>query len=246
LHRATLKVRSGNVKKILLIVCVLVVAAGVAALIYNHSISEAPEQAPPIVKPAIDITALKAKAEQGDPQGQLRLGKAFAEGQGVPLDYKQAAYWYGLAATNGNSEGQADLGELYQAGQGVKRDLTNAARLFTQAAQGGNVTGQFDLAYLYENGQGVPKNQQLAAKWYGQAAEAGDPMAQFFYGQRCLSGFGLAKDPVEALKWFRLAAEQGQIDAKAALKAAENGMTSAQIAEARQRAVNFVPRAPAK
>jgi len=34
-------------------------------------------------------------------------------------------------------------------------------------------------------------------------------------------GFGLAKDPVEALKWLRLAAQQGQIDATAAVKAAE-------------------------
>jgi TPR repeat protein len=238
------------VKQFLVISAFLIAAAAVAVWVSLHRAGDAPDQTPPpspqAVKLQPDIATLKMKAAQGEAGAEGLLAKAFAEGQGVPLDYTQAAHWYALAATNGNIEAEAALGELYQAGQGVKRDLSRAAQLFAQAAAGGNVTGQFDLAYLYDNGQGMPKNQPLAAKWYLQAAEEGDPTAQWIMGQRCLSAFGVAKDPVQAMKWLMLASAQGQTDAAAKLTAVEKEMTSAQIAEARQGAAAFVARSPDK
>jgi hypothetical protein len=199
-----------------------------------------PSAAPP---PAIDVAGLKAKAEQGDAQAQTRLGKAFAQGEGVPQDYKQAARWYGQAASNGNTEAETTFGELCQAGQGVPRDLTNAVRWFTKAAQEGSTAAQYDLGFMYEQGQSVRHDENLAAHWYQLAAQGGDALAQFDYGQRCILGMGVAPDPVEGLKWLLLAGAQGQADARAKAESVQKGLGGAQIAEAKHRAAAFTPRA---
>src|SRR5580693_3310438 len=128
----------------------------VAAFIFFRSAADTP--IPAAAPPMIDLTGLKSEAEQGDAQAQTQLGKAFMRGKGVRQDYKQAAFWYGRAASNGNVEAEAMMGELCQAGQGVRHDYTNALRWFNQAAQGGSTTAQYDLGYLYERGQGVKKD----------------------------------------------------------------------------------------
>jgi TPR repeat protein len=219
--------------------CVLI-AAG---FLFFRSTAEGPvlSAAP---APVIDVAGLKAKARQGDPQAQTQLGKAFAQGEGVARDYKQAAHWYGQAASNGNVEAEAMLGELCQAGQGVERNLAKAVQLFAHAAEAGSVAAQYDLAYLYEQGRGVPKDEKLAAKWYRLASEAGDPAAQYDYGQRCVLGVGVAKDPVEGLKWLLVAQSRKQSGAREKVASVESTLDRAQIEEARRRAAAFVPRSP--
>ena len=218
-------------------VCVLI-AAG---FLYFRSPAEGPvvSAAP---APVIDVAGLKAKAEQGDGQAQTQLGKAFTLGAGVPRDYKQAARWYGQAASNGNVEAEAMFGELYQAGQGVPCDLTNAVRWFSKAAQAGSTAAQYDLGYMYERGQGVPHDEKLAAHWYQLAAEGGDALAQFDYGQRCFIGLGVAIDQVEGLKWLLISAGQGQTDSGQRAKLEQERMKNDQIDEAKRRAAAFVPR----
>jgi len=218
--------------------CVLLVAG----FVFFRAPAEVP--IPPVAPPpSIDVTGLKAKAEQGDVQAQGRLGKAYAKGEGVPRDYKQAARWCGLAASNGNIEAEAMLGELYQAGQGVPRDLTNALRWLTQAAQAGGTDAQYDLGFMCEQGQGMRKDAKLAAHWYQLAAEGGDALAQFDYGQRCLAGLGVAQDAIEGLKWLMLAGAQGQPDARAKAGSVKKNLSGAQVAEAKRRAAAFTPRA---
>ncbi|MCP4305497.1 MAG: SEL1-like repeat protein [bacterium] len=41
-------------------------------------------------------------AEQGDAEAQLRLGRMYAYGQGVPQDYVEAMKWFQLAAAQGH------------------------------------------------------------------------------------------------------------------------------------------------
>ncbi len=43
-------------------------------------------------------------AEQGVPEAQLELGKAFEKGNGLPADHAQAQIWYERAALKGNAE----------------------------------------------------------------------------------------------------------------------------------------------
>jgi TPR repeat protein len=229
--------------KRIILIAVVTAACGLAAVAWVYFRQPDAVSLPAVqLAPAVDLAALKAKAAQGDAQAQARLGKAFAQGEGAPQDYKQAAHWYGQAASNGNAEAEAALGELCQAGQGVPRDLTNAVQWFTKAAEGGSTAAQYDLGFLYEQGQGVPHNEHLAAHWYQLAAEGGDALAQFDFGQRCLLGVGVAPDPVEGLKWLLLAGAQGQKDAQTKAESVQKNMTGAQIAEAKHRAAAFTNR----
>jgi uncharacterized protein len=232
--------------RLLLIAGVTAVCGLIAASFLYFSSPGEPPVSHVVQAPAIDVAALKAKAEQGDVESQSRLGKAFADGDGVKRDFKQAARWYGLAASNGNAEAAAMMGELCQAGQGVPLDLTNAVRWFSKAANQGSTAAQFDLGFMYEQGRGVPHDEKLAAQWYRLASEGGDITAQFDYGQRCVLGLGVAKDPVEGLKWLLLSAAQGQPDARAKAEFVQKDVSRDQVKEAKHRAAAFTPRAESR
>jgi TPR repeat protein len=226
-----------------LIAVIVVTAVGILVYIRSGAEIDAPPAAPARASVAVDMAALTAKAEQGDATSQAQLGKAYTEGNGVRRDFKQAAHWCGLAASNGNAVGETIFGELCQAGQGVPRNVTNAVQWFARAAEQQSVAAQFDLAFLYEQGRGVPHDEKLAAHWYQLASEGGDALAQFDFGQRRVLGLGVTKDPVEGLKWLLLSAAQGQADAKTKAQAVKSELTRAQVAEAKSRAAAFAPRA---
>ena len=51
----------------------------------------------------VEFKATKAKAEQGDTEAQVQLGKFLFEGKGVPQDFVEAYKWFDIAAANGAS-----------------------------------------------------------------------------------------------------------------------------------------------
>jgi TPR repeat protein len=228
-----------------LLILIIAAALAVGCFLYIRSqagfSSEAgPEPRKP--QPGIDLTNLEAKAAQGDAQAQTELGRAYAQGLGVKTDYKQAARWYGKAASNGNLEAELAFGELCLAGQAGRQDADAAIRWLTQAAQEGSAAAQYDLGYMYERGQKVPHDEKLAGHWLQLAAEGGEPTAQFDYGQRCCAGLGVPLDQIEGLKWLLIAAGQGQEDSAQSAKLEQQKMSGGQIAEAKRRVAAFVPR----
>ena len=46
----------------------------------------------------------------------------YERGNGVPQDYKEAVYWYQLAAEQEHSKAQYNLGLIYEKGKGVPQD----------------------------------------------------------------------------------------------------------------------------
>ena len=79
--------------------------------------------------------ALLAKAKAGDAAAQAQVGECYAQGNGVPQDYKQAAVWYLKAANQGNTGAQGPMGMLYTLGLGVPRSYTDAYFWLELAAQ---------------------------------------------------------------------------------------------------------------
>src|SRR5262245_18425788 len=73
-------------------------------------------------EPRVDFAAASAAAARGGPEAQHMLGRIYAEGKQVKLDYRQAANWYRKAAEQGLAKAQYDLGVLLEIGQGVARD----------------------------------------------------------------------------------------------------------------------------
>ena len=95
-------------------------------------------------------------------------------GQGVPQDYSQALYWYGLAVEQGVATAQFNLGFLYATGIGVPQNYTEARRWYWLAAQQGHADAQHNLEYLYHIGQGgLPQDFVQAHMWYNLAAAQG-------------------------------------------------------------------------
>jgi len=76
-------------------------------------------------------------AAQGDADAQFGLGFMYANGNGVPQDYKEAEKWFRLAAAQGDADAQFGLGAMYYAGLRVNEDYVQAYKWFDlSAAQG--------------------------------------------------------------------------------------------------------------
>ena len=73
---------------------------------------------------------------------QYNLGVCYNTGRGVPVDDKEAARLYKLAADQGHALAQYNLGGCYNTGRGVPQDDNEAARLYKLAADQGHAQAQ--------------------------------------------------------------------------------------------------------
>ena len=64
--------------------------------------------------------------KKGDAEAQYHLGMHYDNGEGVAIDYTQAAYWYRKAAEQGHTKAQYNLGACYYLGQGVAENKNYA------------------------------------------------------------------------------------------------------------------------
>lgn len=175
-------------------------------------------------------------AEEGDARAQYYLGIMHANGEGVPENDRQAAYWFQKSARQGNSQSQYHLGAMYANGEGVPEDDPQAVYWFRKSAKQGDARAQFNLGVMYEFGEGVPEDDRQAVNWYRRAAEQGHGRAQFGLGLMYADGSGIPRDNVQAYAWFNLAAARGdervQQLAKRRKTMLREEMTSTQIIEA--------------
>ena len=119
-------------------------------------------------------------AEQSAASAQFNLGVMYANGEGIPQDYQEAAKWNRLAAEQGHASAQNNLGFMYGEGEGVAQDYQEAVKWFRLAAEQGDAMAQYNLGGQYALGEGVPQDYVQAHKWFNLAAsrttpeEAGD------------------------------------------------------------------------
>jgi TPR repeat protein len=92
-------------------------------------------------------------AEQGDADAQYLVGLMHDDGQGVPVNHREAARWYILSAEQGYAAAQNNLGALYYAGEGVERSTDEAVKWFGSAAAQGFALAQGNLGVLRMLGQ---------------------------------------------------------------------------------------------
>ena len=167
-----------------------------------------PEQVPE--EETLNITLATLRAERGDVESQLALGKAYATGTPqVGKDPEQARLWFELASLKGDSRAQYELGNLFYTGQGVDKDYFNAREWWLESALQGNLDAQQKIGYLYSEGLGVQRDFDKAKLWYSKAAKRGHAEAQTLLGSLYHEGDRIPVDYSEAFKWYKLAAEQG-------------------------------------
>jgi len=182
--------------------------------IANFEKAEVPTQKP-APKPVqeeetLNITLATLRAERGDLESQIALGKAYATGTPrVEKDPAKAKLWFELASLKGDSQAQYELGNLFYTGQGVDKDYFNAREWWLESAAQGNLDAQQKLGYLYSEGLGVQRDFEKARLWYSKAAKRGHAEAQTLLGSLYHEGNRIPTDYSEAFKWYKLAAEQG-------------------------------------
>ena len=123
------------------------------ALLAAALIAVGPVDSP--VRAQVDLTAVRTRAEQGDPEALNALGNAFANGQGVPQSMADAIRLYQQAADRGLAAAQFNLGMLYELGRGVAPDLARAFAFYLKAAEQGFAPAQFNVGTMYANGLGA-------------------------------------------------------------------------------------------
>lgn len=126
-------------------------------------------------------------------------------------------------------------------------DYATALREWQPLAERGHADAQYNLGMLYNFRKGVPQDFATARQWYEKAAAQGHAGAQNNLGGLYEFGHGVTRDDVLAYMWYHIAAHS--TDNAWRDVAAENrdeiadGMTSAQIAEAKKMAKEWRPKA---
>ena len=167
------------------------------------------------------LDELRYAAEQGHPLAQWKLGRMYAEGDGVKRDdlkafqyfsriasdYAETAPWTPQARFVANA--YVTLGSYYLSGipnSPVHSNVERARSLLSYAASYfGDPDAQYQLARLYLDGHGTPQDARQAARWLGLAAHKGHYQAQALLGKMLFRGEGVPRQAARGLMWLTLA-----------------------------------------
>ena len=168
--------------------------------------------------------ALEYAAGQGHALALWKLGRMYAEGDGVPHDDLKAFEFFSRIADASTDDGpdpqnSAVTGSAFTAlgtyflegikGTYVRPNPERAYDMFNYAASYyGDPNAQYNLARLYLDGTGVESDPRQAARWFNLAAEKGHHPAQALLGDMLVNGLGgIPIQRVKGLMWLSLARE---------------------------------------
>ncbi len=123
------------------------------------------------------LKEVRAKAEAGDAESQVELGRRYDKGEGVAKDPAEAVKWFRKAAEQNYAKAQYNLGVCFYAGEGVAKD-PEAVKWYRKAAEQNDAEGQLYLGLSYVKGEGVAEDLVEAYKWLLLAARQGDEDAK--------------------------------------------------------------------
>jgi hypothetical protein len=167
------------------------------------------------------VRALEFAAANGHPIAQWKLGRMFADGDGVKQD-ELRAFEYFREVADAHAEDSpgtrlsyivansfVSLGNFYLEGipnSQVKPDADRAREMFAYAASYfGDRDAQFHLARLYIDGNGVSRDARIAARWLNLAADKGQHEAQAVLGDMLFNGNEVPRRAALGLMWLTLA-----------------------------------------
>jgi hypothetical protein len=175
------------------------------------------------------LTALQYAAEGGHPIAQWKLGRMYADGNGVAQDDVRAfKYFSRIASAHAEDSPSAPqsaivanafvaLGRYYLNGipnSDIKSDPERAREMFSYAASYfGSADAQYDLARLYLKTPDASRDDfTYGARWLGLAAQKGQHQAQALLGQMLFNGDRLPRQAARGLMWLTLARDGATAD----------------------------------
>jgi TPR repeat protein len=172
------------------------------------------------------LHSLQYAAEQGHPLAQWKLGRMYADGEGVAQDDLKAFDYFRRVADSHAEDNPntpearfvasafVALGHYYLQGipkTDVKRDPERAREMFAYAASYfGDADAQFYLARMYLDGIGAPHDPRQAARWFGLAAQKGNCEAQAMLGAMLFAGDHVPRQAARGLMWLALAKDNAR------------------------------------
>ena len=119
----------------------------------------------------VDLPALRAKAESGDPWAQVNLGAVYDHGLGgIAPDPDEAVTWYRRAAEAGIPQAQFNLAHCLAHGRGAPRDDAEAFVWMQRAAEQGLTEAEYLLGAMLAHGMGTAPDIARARQWLERAA----------------------------------------------------------------------------
>jgi len=177
------------------------------------------------------VHSLEYAAEKGHPLAQWKLGRMYAEGEGVAQnDFKAFEYFRRIADRHADDNPDTPqarfvanafvaLGHYFLAGipkTPVKRDPDRAREMFGYAASYfRDPDAQYFLARLYLDGVGAPHDPRQAARWFGLSAQKGQCEAQAMLGAMLFAGDHVPRQAARGLMWLTLAKDSARSDQQA-------------------------------
>ncbi len=126
------------------------------------------------------IVWYRRAAHRGSAEAARLIGAMYETGDGVRVDYNQAADWYRISVNlGGTPETYFALGWLSLYGRGVAHDLGAAVEWFGKAAESGHGVSQYLLGTIYDEGWGVQPDVVKAYAWYTRAVGQRDGIVSF-------------------------------------------------------------------
>lgn len=172
------------------------------------------------------LDGLESAAEGGHPAAQWKLGRMYADGDGVEEnDLKAFEYFNQIISAHADdaptspqapyvSNAFVEIGSYYMTGIANSAVAPNAARardIFNYAATYfGDALAQVNLGQMYLDGVGGDRNPRLAARWFHSAAKKGQLDAQIRLGIMLSTGEGIEPDPGRGLMWLTVALKRVQ------------------------------------
>lgn len=167
--------------------------------------------------------ALEYAAGQGHTLALWKLGRMYADGDGVEHDDLKAFEYFSRLADQHADESPDSpnamvvssafvaLGTYFLDGikdTYVTANPARAVEMFSYAASYfSDSNAQYNLARLYMEGTGVSRDARQAARWFNLAAEKGHHPSQALLGHMLMNGQGVPRQRAKGLMWLTLARE---------------------------------------
>lgn len=167
------------------------------------------------------LSALEYAAANGHPAAAWKLGRMYADGDGVKQsDLRAFEYFRGIADAHADeapgtpqarfvANAFVALGGYYLDGiaaSPVKPDADRAREMFAYAASYfGDSDAQYHLGRMYLDGAGGAREPKTAARWLLLAAKKGQYQAQAVLGSMLFKGELVPRQAARGLMWLTLA-----------------------------------------
>lgn len=174
------------------------------------------------------VISLEYAASKGHPLAQWKLGRMYAEGDGVTQDNLKAFNYFRRIVekhADDNPDGPQSrfvanafvaLGHYYLEGipnTPIQRDPSRAQEMFYYAASYfRDPDAQYYLGRLYMDGIGAPQDVRQAARWFGLSAHKGQTQAQAMLGAMLFSGQHVPRQAARGLMWLMVAKDNASTE----------------------------------